>query len=108
MDMMKPITSTEIPYGKEWVYEVKYDGFRCVLTWDKDGSIQLTSKNRKDLTENFPEIITFCRKKLQPSKRLSSVNNRRRIGRFKQYVSGQFQLDTKTRTPKEIFSYSTS
>ncbi|MFD1168649.1 DNA ligase D [Oceanobacillus caeni] len=62
MDMMKPITSTKIPYGKEWVYEVKYDGFRCVLTWDKDGSIQLTSKNRKDLTENFPEIITFCQK----------------------------------------------
>ncbi|WP_068673894.1 DNA ligase D [Oceanobacillus sp. Castelsardo] len=60
MDIMKPIASDEIPYGEEWVYEVKYDGFRCVLTWNKDGSIQLTSKNKKDLTGNFPEIIAFC------------------------------------------------
>lgn len=62
---MKPIASTEIPYGDEWLYEVKYDGFRCVLHWHEDGSIQLTSKNKKDLTENFPEIVTFCKEQFK-------------------------------------------
>ncbi|UJL46035.1 DNA ligase D [Virgibacillus sp. NKC19-16] len=60
MDMMKPIASTEKPRGEDWLYEVKYDGFRCVLQWE-DGSIRLTSKNNKDLTANFPEIVAFCR-----------------------------------------------
>ncbi|WP_249869372.1 DNA ligase D [Oceanobacillus saliphilus] len=60
MDIMKPVASTEIPKGDEWVYEVKYDGFRCVLTWEKEGNIRLTSRNRKDLTANFPEIVAFC------------------------------------------------
>ncbi|MEC5424411.1 DNA ligase D [Virgibacillus sp. C22-A2] len=59
MDIMKPIASEEIPYGKEWLYEVKYDGFRCVLHWEKD-SIQLMSRNKKDLTASFPEIVTYC------------------------------------------------
>ncbi|WP_085993989.1 DNA ligase D [Oceanobacillus senegalensis] len=61
MDIMKPIASADIPVGDEWVYEVKYDGFRCMLTWDKDGTITLTSKNNKDLTKNFPEIIAHCK-----------------------------------------------
>src|SRR5690606_16320988 len=50
-----------IPIGDDWVYEVKYDGFRCVLHWHQDGSIQLTSKNNKNLTDNFPEIVQFCK-----------------------------------------------
>ncbi|EQB38253.1 hypothetical protein M948_06655 [Virgibacillus sp. CM-4] len=58
--MMKPIASKAIPKGKEWLYEVKYDGFRCTLQWDQ-ASIQLISKNNKDLTNKFPEIIADCR-----------------------------------------------
>ncbi|WP_337019002.1 DNA ligase D [Oceanobacillus massiliensis] len=60
MDLMKPIASSAIPDGDDWIYQVKYDGFRCVLTWEIDGTIQLTSKNNKDLTEGFPEIAAFC------------------------------------------------
>ncbi|WP_067728421.1 DNA ligase D [Oceanobacillus damuensis] len=60
MDIMKPVASSEIPEGDGWVYEVKYDGFRCVLTWEKEGNIRLTSKNNKDLTASFPEIAAFC------------------------------------------------
>ncbi|MBM7540136.1 DNA ligase D [Amphibacillus cookii] len=63
MDIMKPREIMEIPNGEEWLYEVKYDGFRCILSWDKD-HIQLTSKNNKDLTVNFPEIINDCRDNL--------------------------------------------
>ncbi|WP_377559009.1 DNA ligase D [Ornithinibacillus salinisoli] len=57
---MKPIASTDIPTGEDWIYEVKYDGFRCVLDWKADGTIRLTSKNQKDLSMNFPEIISYC------------------------------------------------
>ena len=59
MDVMKPIASTTIPSGKDWLFEIKYDGFRCVLDWDRD-NIKLTSKNNKDLTDQFPEIVEFC------------------------------------------------
>src|SRR5699024_1701067 len=59
MDVMKPIASTTIPSGEDWLFEVKYDGFRCVLDWEVN-NIKLTSKNNKDLTEQFPEIVGFC------------------------------------------------
>lgn len=59
MNVMKPIASDTIPVGNEWLYEVKYDGFRCVLHWEKD-SIKLISRNDNDLTDKFPEIVKFC------------------------------------------------
>ena len=68
MDMMKPIASTEIPKGDNWLYEVKYDGFRCVLIWEVD-HIRLVSKNKKDLTANFPEIVDYCLAKQQQIKK---------------------------------------
>jgi len=63
MDIMKPIPTTDIPSIEEgFVYEVKYDGFRAILNWTKD-DIKLVSKNNKDLTNLFPEIVTFCKDK---------------------------------------------
>src|SRR5690625_4589001 len=60
---MKPIPSIEIPpKNKEFVYEVKYDGFRAVLHLTKK-TIKLTSINNKDFTNNFPEIISYCKEK---------------------------------------------
>ncbi|MFC2948963.1 DNA ligase D [Virgibacillus sediminis] len=56
MDIMKPIPSTELPLGDEWIYEVKYDGFRCLVEWEKNGDIRLISRNHKDLTGSFPEV----------------------------------------------------
>ncbi|MFD0956784.1 DNA ligase D [Virgibacillus alimentarius] len=55
---MKPIPSEDIPMGADWLYEVKYDGFRCVIHWEKE-KITLTSRNNKSLTEKFPEIVSF-------------------------------------------------
>lgn len=61
MQVMKPIASNALPEGDEWVYEVKYDGFRCVLHWGSDpNSVQIISRNGKDLSGNFPEIINAC------------------------------------------------
>ena len=50
--------SPEVPVGNEWVYETKYDGFRCILEWDSEPL--LISRNGKLLNNMFPEIITFC------------------------------------------------
>ncbi|MDN4607007.1 DNA ligase D [Sporosarcina highlanderae] len=61
---MKPMLmsdANEIPVGKEWIYETKYDGFRTILHWNKEG-IQLFSRNEKLLNEMFPEIIEACRR----------------------------------------------
>lgn len=58
MKPMLPSLSFEIPTGKEWFYEVKYDGFRAILHWDVD-AIRLESRNGKSLLELFPEIQLF-------------------------------------------------
>ena len=50
--------STEVPVGNEWLYETKYDGFRCILEWDKEPLLK--SRNGKLLNDMFPEIIRFC------------------------------------------------
>jgi bifunctional non-homologous end joining protein LigD len=34
-------SATEIPVGKNWLYEVKYDGFRCLLNWENETPILL-------------------------------------------------------------------
>ncbi|WLR48695.1 DNA ligase D [Halobacillus litoralis] len=56
---MKPMLltgTTELPEGDEWVYEVKYDGFRAILEAGVEG-IKLWSRNGKDMSERFPEIV---------------------------------------------------
>ncbi|MDL4842043.1 DNA ligase D [Aquibacillus rhizosphaerae] len=62
MKLMQPKPTEDIPLGNEWVYEVKYDGFRSVLLWDEE-HVSLISRNGKDLSNNFPEIISFCKEK---------------------------------------------
>lgn len=59
MRIMKPIHLDEIPVGDEWLYEMKYDGYRAILSISED-EISLKSRNNIDLTEKFPEIITAC------------------------------------------------
>lgn len=59
---MKPMLATAaatVPKGDQWSYEVKYDGFRCLLHWDEDGPA-LFSRNEKELSKAFPEIIQAC------------------------------------------------
>lgn len=55
-----PILVDEPPLKKSWVYEPKYDGFRCGLFWSKK-EVKLFSRNQKELTKNFPEIIEWCK-----------------------------------------------
>lgn len=58
--MLKPMLLTqadEIPKGEEWIYETKYDGFRCLVEWGEEPI--LISRNGKVLNPHFPEIIYF-------------------------------------------------
>jgi ATP-dependent DNA ligase len=45
----------DLPGGKGWLYEPKYDGFRCIAFRD-GGEVRLQSKNQKPLDRYFPEV----------------------------------------------------
>ena len=45
-----------IPTGDEWVYEPKWDGFRCLAFRDGD-EIALQSKSGQPLARYFPELV---------------------------------------------------
>ena len=59
---MKPMRLTaahDIPAGADWVFELKYDGFRAILVWE-EGEIHLESRAGKRLNEQFPEVVDQC------------------------------------------------
>jgi ATP-dependent DNA ligase len=45
-----------IPKGKDWQYEPKWDGFRCLLTRSGE-AVDLCSKSGETLTRYFPELV---------------------------------------------------
>jgi ATP-dependent DNA ligase len=46
----------ELPRGRGWLYEPKYDGFRCLAFRDGD-KVDLQSKKQKSLNRFFPEVV---------------------------------------------------
>jgi ATP-dependent DNA ligase len=47
----------ELPSGRGWQYEPKYDGFRCIAHL-RDGLVHLQSRNAKPLERYFPEVAS--------------------------------------------------
>jgi len=52
------------PFSKEgWIYEMKWDGYRAVaeiksrLNRDKGGKVHLYSRNHKDFTVDYPDVV---------------------------------------------------
>jgi ATP-dependent DNA ligase len=45
-----------IPRGRQWQYEPKWDGFRCLLSRN-DTKVHLRSKSGEDLGRYFPELV---------------------------------------------------
>lgn len=56
---MRLTPAHDIPAGADWVYELKYDGFRAILVWEEDG-IRLESRTGKRLNKQFPEVMDQC------------------------------------------------
>ena len=53
---MEALAVDTIPAGKEWRYEPKWDGFRCLVF--RDGrTIALQSKSGRTMTRYFPELV---------------------------------------------------
>jgi ATP-dependent DNA ligase len=49
-----------LPEGREWQYEPKWDGFRCIVFRDGD-DIELQSKSGKPLARYFPDVVEHIR-----------------------------------------------
>lgn len=56
----------ELPGGKQWQYEPKWDGFRC-LAFRDGADVELRSKSGQSLTRYFPELVEAL--KALPAKR---------------------------------------
>jgi ATP-dependent DNA ligase len=53
---MEALSVDEVPKGKNWQYEPKWDGFRCLVFRD-DRKVELQSKSGQSLTRYFPELV---------------------------------------------------
>ncbi len=53
---MEALLVDRLPIGKQWQYEPKWDGFRC-LAFRHGQKIELQSKAGQSLTRYFPEMV---------------------------------------------------
>jgi ATP-dependent DNA ligase len=53
---MEALTAAELPVGDQWVYEPKWDGFRCIAFRQGD-AVELRSKANKPLQRYFPDVV---------------------------------------------------
>ncbi len=57
---MEARSADEIPVGENWLYEPKWDGFRC-LAFRKGSEVLLQSKSGQPLGRYFPEMVEALR-----------------------------------------------
>lgn len=53
---MEARSRSDLPEEPGWVYEPKWDGFRC-LAFKRDGRVELIAKSGKSLNRFFPEVV---------------------------------------------------
>ncbi len=62
MDILKPIKpmlltpSTEIPDTDDWLFQLKLDGFRTLLSFDRKAGFRIFTRHQLDITRQFPEF----------------------------------------------------
>jgi bifunctional non-homologous end joining protein LigD len=61
VEPMKCRLAATLPRGKEWVYEIKFDGYRGLAVKNKK-EVRLLSRNNKDLGSKYPRIIEALQK----------------------------------------------
>ncbi|MCA0146899.1 ATP-dependent DNA ligase [Blastococcus sp. LR1] len=54
--------ATKVPVG-DFLYEPKWDGFRCIVFRDGD-EVELGSRNERPLTRYFPEVVAAVKEQL--------------------------------------------
>ncbi|MDM5198576.1 non-homologous end-joining DNA ligase [Fictibacillus enclensis] len=52
---MLPSLVSEIPSSADWIYETKFDGYRCIAKWT-ESNVTLLSRNGQNLNSVFPEV----------------------------------------------------
>jgi len=59
VEPMYALTVQKLPQGQEWLYEVKFDGYRCLAGRDSMG-VTLWSRRENLFTKQFPQIAQAC------------------------------------------------
>lgn len=54
-------TTGHPPPGEDWLHEIKFDGYR-IISFIKDHQVQLISRNEKDWTDKFGNIVADLKK----------------------------------------------
>src|SRR5579864_5757580 len=55
--------SAEAPFSSpEYLFEVKWDGLRCMVFRDPDGRVRLQDRAFRDLTADLPEVVAAARR----------------------------------------------
>ena len=54
-DPMLATPTDDVPAGDDWIFEVKFDGYRA-LAYVRGSDCRLVSRNGNDLTERFPDV----------------------------------------------------
>ena len=60
IEPMKALLKSSPPDGRDWIYEIKFDGFRALAYADGE-NVRLLSRNDKSFDEKFPEIAEGLR-----------------------------------------------
>jgi bifunctional non-homologous end joining protein LigD len=60
IEPMKAALHAAPPAGHDWIYEIKFDGFRTLAYADGD-NVRLLSRNEKSFDDKFPEIAGAVR-----------------------------------------------
>src|SRR5829696_3943547 len=56
-----PVLSAEPPTGSGWIHEIKHDGFRTLLRFDR-GQAQAFTRSGLDWSDKYQRVIEACRK----------------------------------------------
>lgn len=61
VEPMKAKLVAQVPTGDEWMFELKFDGFRA-LALKRGAELELLSRNQKNLAGKFAELVTALKK----------------------------------------------
>ncbi|MCH8128252.1 non-homologous end-joining DNA ligase [candidate division KSB1 bacterium] len=58
IDFMLSSSQSKPPQSDDYIYEVKWDGIRAMISID-EGEIRIRSRNQRDITNQFPELLAL-------------------------------------------------